>query len=207
LRASWAGPGPVAPRPTAAGIPGPGSKFSCGQLDGCSLTRSPGNFLKNSYRHAPRPIACGCDVQRRTGRWARRQHVSVWRMAVASSAGSAALPRVVRPRTARARRAGPCHPREHATRKPDPTGRKCPVGCSAVPVGEEEELVRIHRIRNHRSPKGSIYPIWTRFHIPDFSLISGSPGDKASQSTLAPAEWFRKHSSYGRVLPEALWCQ
>ena len=29
-------------------------------------------------------------------------------------------------------------------------------------------------------PQGSIYPTGTRFHIPDFSLISGSPGDKAS---------------------------
>ena len=29
-------------------------------------------------------------------------------------------------------------------------------------------------------PQGSIYPIGTRFHIPDFSLISDSPGDKAS---------------------------
>jgi hypothetical protein len=33
---------------------------------------------------------------------------------------------------------------------------------------------------NHRSLQGSIYPTGTRFHIPDFSLISGSPGDKAS---------------------------
>jgi len=35
-------------------------------------------------------------------------------------------------------------------------------------------------------PQGSIYPTGTRFHIPDFSLISGSPGDKASTRSRAP---------------------
>ena len=35
-------------------------------------------------------------------------------------------------------------------------------------------------------PQGSIYPIGTRFHIPDFSLISGSPGDKASTRSRGP---------------------
>ena len=35
-------------------------------------------------------------------------------------------------------------------------------------------------------PQGSIYPIGTRFHIPDFSLIYGSPGDKASTPLPAP---------------------
>ena len=29
-------------------------------------------------------------------------------------------------------------------------------------------------------PQGSIYPTGTRFHIPDSSLVSGNPGDKAS---------------------------
>ena len=38
-----------------------------------------------------------------------------------------------------------------------------------------------------RSPKGSIYPTGTRFHILDFSLISGSPGDKASTRSRGPA--------------------
>jgi len=36
-------------------------------------------------------------------------------------------------------------------------------------------------------PRGSIYPTGTRFHIPDFSLISGSPGDKASTRSRGPA--------------------
>ena len=35
-------------------------------------------------------------------------------------------------------------------------------------------------------PQGSIYPTGTRFHIPDFSLISGSPGDKASTRSRGP---------------------
>ena len=37
-------------------------------------------------------------------------------------------------------------------------------------------------------PQGSIYPIQvgTRFHIPDFSLISDSPGDKASTPETPP---------------------
>ena len=34
--------------------------------------------------------------------------------------------------------------------------------------------------------QGSIYPTGTRFHIPDFSLISGSPGDKASTWSRGP---------------------
>ena len=35
-------------------------------------------------------------------------------------------------------------------------------------------------------PQGSIYPTGTRFHIPDFSLISGSPGNKASTRSRGP---------------------
>ena len=37
-------------------------------------------------------------------------------------------------------------------------------------------------------PQGSIYPTGTRFHIPDFSLISGrtSPGDKATTRSRGP---------------------
>ena len=35
-------------------------------------------------------------------------------------------------------------------------------------------------------PQGSIYPTGTRFHIPDFSLISGSSGDKASTWSRGP---------------------
>jgi hypothetical protein len=33
---------------------------------------------------------------------------------------------------------------------------------------------------------GSIYPTGTRFHIPDFSLISGSPGDQATTPLSSP---------------------
>jgi len=35
-------------------------------------------------------------------------------------------------------------------------------------------------------PQGNIYPTGTRFHIPDFSLISGSPGDRASTRSRGP---------------------
>ena len=35
-------------------------------------------------------------------------------------------------------------------------------------------------------PQGSIYPTGTRFHIPDFSLTSGSPGDQVSTPLTSP---------------------
>ena len=46
-------------------------------------------------------------------------------------------------------------------------------------------------------PQGSIevqvYPTGTRFHIPDFSLISGSPGDKASTAPFRAFQLWRIH--------------
>ena len=62
--------------------------------------------------------------------------------------------------------------------------------CSAPPAGDLSALVivlslspklkRSLRDLESQALQGSIYPTGTRFHIPDFSLISGSPGDKAS---------------------------
>jgi len=56
--------------------------------------------------------------------------------------------------------------------------------CSVTP---SEALVFERFLRDPGiTPQGSIYPTGTRFHIPDFSLISGSPGDKASTRSRGP---------------------
>ena len=52
-------------------------------------------------------------------------------------------------------------------------------------------------------PQGSIYPTGTRFHIPDFSLISGSPGDKASTRSRGPVTRVTCHGNQNspRLVP------
>jgi len=59
-------------------------------------------------------------------------------------------------------------------------------------------------------PQGSIYPTGTRSHIPDFSLISGSPGDKASTRSRGPATRVTCHGnqdSLRLVLARAVACR
>jgi len=60
-----------------------------------------------------------------------------------------------------------------------------------------------------RVPAGSIYPTGTRFHIPDFSLISGSLGDKASTRSRGPVTRVTCHGnqdSLRLVLARAVAC-
>jgi hypothetical protein len=64
--------------------------------------------------------------------------------------------------------------------------KQCPVPYLATAAGGRP-ITNIPDNKYHRSLKGSIYPTGTRSHIPDFSLISGSSGDKVSTRSRGPA--------------------
>ena len=90
----------------------------------------------------------------------------------------------------------PRSPTLHQSRCAPPPHPTSSFACSAPPACILSALVPVlsHSMKLKGSfgtlesqvPQGSIYPTGTRFHIPDFSLISGSPGDKASTRSRAP---------------------
>ena len=90
----------------------------------------------------------------------------------------------------------PRSPTLHHSRCAPPPHPNSSFACSAPPAYDLSALVpalllspklkRFLRDLEITGPPGNIYPTGTRFHIPDFSLISGSPGDKASTRSRGP---------------------
>ena len=88
-------------------------------------------------------------------------------------------------------------PTLHHSRCAPPPHPNSSFACSAPPASHLSALVIALSLSmklkgsfgtlESQVPQGSIYPTGTRFHIPDFSLISGSPGDKASTRSRGPA--------------------
>ena len=98
----------------------------------------------------------------------------------------------------------PRPPTLHHSRCAPPPLHTSYFACSVTPAGHLSALVPVLVLSPSLSPKlwslkssfgtlesqvpqGSIYPTGTRFHIPDFSLISGSPGDQAPTRSRGPA--------------------
>ena len=90
----------------------------------------------------------------------------------------------------------PRSPTLHHSRCAPPPHPTSSFACSAPPACDLFALVLVCLL--YRSckgsfgtlesqvPQGSIYPTGTRFHTPDLSLISGSPGDQASTRSQGP---------------------
>ena len=90
----------------------------------------------------------------------------------------------------------PRSPTLHHTRCAPPPHSTSSFACSAPPACDLPALVpalssspKLKRPLwdlEIAGPPGENSPTGTRFHIPDFSLISGSPGDKASTRSRGP---------------------